>query len=352
MVKNILETGTFRSRAEKIAGSFLPGLTLAMLLLIHFSSFAQSSGRIFVTGAQSDMRIAGKGYFIVHDPMSGDSYFTRQGQFRVDMNGYFITYSGERLECADPLQPNLVHDLNVTQPVWTTAPIDRYWITTAGEFFVHCADGSQGVVGQIVLENFSNPESLGPWLGGLWTWPTNGTSQTSIPGTNGLGTIVTGEFELPLPRLHLSSVEKSGAGSGQGFFADTGLPTDLALFGGGFFMLRDTNSNALYATRAGTFFVDTNGYLVNYAQMRVQGYNDMFLAGTGDIQILPSYDAAWQTGLPTKSFYIDKFGVVIVSLNDGERMAVGQLLLANCPHPESLVFTNFNICAINTNMQT
>ena len=351
MDKNCLETGKIWSRAGKFARGFLPGLALTTLLLLHFSAIAQSAGRVFVTGNPNDLRIAGNGYFMVHDPVAGSYYFTRQGQFQIDPIGYFVNLAGERLECADPLQPNFIYDLNVHKTVWTTAPLERYWITTNGQAWAQCADGSQAIVGQIVLESFSNPESLGAWLNGLWTWPTNGTSQMSLPGTNGLGTIVTGEFELPLPRLHLSAVDHSPADSGPGFFTATGLPTDLALFGSGYFMLRETNSNTLYATRAGAFFVDTNGYLVNFGQMRVQGYTDGSLSATGDIQILPRYDTAWQTGRMTSGFAIDRFGTVNVSLNDGEQLTVGQLLLANCPHPESLTFTNFSVCRIDTNAQ-
>ena len=289
---------------------------------------------------------------MVLDPGTGNDCFTRQGNFWADANGFLVTPTGERLQGSDSLQPGLIFDLNVTRSLWTTAAPDRHWITADGNVHVHCADGSQGVVGQIVLENFANPESLGPWLNGLWTWPTNGTwSQPSAPGTNGLGTLVAGEYEQPVPQLHLGSAQTPMTAFGESFLTMTGIPTDLALAGKGYFMVRDTNSNALYATRAGAFYVDGDGYLVNYAKMRLQGYNDEALTQMGDIQIRATYNNMWVGESPTLSFYVSKWGDITVLLADGETRTVGQILLANYPHPEFLISTNFGVSLINTNDQ-
>lgn len=350
MDKKTLFSEGFRFNAEKFAGSFLPGLLLAAFWLIQSACFAQSSGRVIVTGIPSNMRISGAGYFIVGDPESNEYYFTRQGQFSVDLGGNFVTPTGERLQCADPLLPGFVYDLNIRRRYWTTAEVERFWITPDGQAWSRCADGSQGIVGQILLEKFSNPESLGPWFGGLWTWATNGSIAMSMPGTNGLGIIVPEEIELPLPRLQLTSAKEPSGGVG-GSIADTGIATDLMPTGNGFFVLRDTNSDALYATRAGIFFMDTNGYLINHAHMRVQGYNVEGGTAIGDIQILSSYEHQFSGVVPTQYFNIDRSGRVTVSLLNGEWHTIGRVLLATCPHPESLVFTNFSSARIDMNAQ-
>src|SRR5262245_5831382 len=49
----------------------------------------------------------------------------------------------------------------------------------------------------------------------------------------------------------------------QGALARTAVATDLAVTGNGFFVLRDPISGATFATRAGDFRVDENGYLVS-----------------------------------------------------------------------------------------
>jgi flagellar hook protein FlgE len=58
---------------------------------------------------------------------------------------------------------------------------------------------------------------------------------------------------------------------GQGQIQATGSATDLALTGDGFFILRNSSGNQFY-TRAGQFRLDADGYLVNPAGLKVQGY--------------------------------------------------------------------------------
>jgi flagellar hook protein FlgE len=71
----------------------------------------------------------------------------------------------------------------------------------------------------------------------------------------------------------------------QGAISSTGTNTDLAVSGNGFFIVRDTLSDASYATRDGSFHLDRTGYLVNSAGMRIQGFSDSSLSSRGDIQI-------------------------------------------------------------------
>tara|TARA_B100000614_G_scaffold262851_1_gene299114 strand:+ start:1196 stop:2554 length:1359 start_codon:yes stop_codon:yes gene_type:complete len=64
----------------------------------------------------------------------------------------------------------------------------------------------------------------------------------------------------------------------QGSLQTTGVKSDVAVRGEGFFMLRNGDEN-LY-TRAGAFGVDSEGYLVNPANgMRVQGWNAQTVDG-------------------------------------------------------------------------
>src|SRR5262249_11286222 len=72
---------------------------------------------------------------------------------------------------------------------------------------------------------------------------------------------------------------------GNGTLATTGVQTDLGIGGNGFFVVADPNSGAQYATRAGNFYVDANGYLVTNQGYRVQGFNDSGLSTRGDLKI-------------------------------------------------------------------
>ena len=57
----------------------------------------------------------------------------------------------------------------------------------------------------------------------------------------------------------------------QGALQATGLVTDMAIQGNGFFVMRDASGAQMYS-RAGSFTFDRDGYLVNPAGQRVQAY--------------------------------------------------------------------------------
>lgn len=79
----------------------------------------------------------------------------------------------------------------------------------------------------------------------------------------------------------------------QGSFQTTNIPTDLALDGEGFFMVKD-NQGVTYYTRAGQFRLDANGDLVNVDGMKLQGWkldnNGNMVGALGNINIPYSVD--------------------------------------------------------------
>ena len=78
----------------------------------------------------------------------------------------------------------------------------------------------------------------------------------------------------------------------QGAIKQTGVRTDMAITGEGFFMVKDATTNELFVTRAGDFREDKNGMLVTNDGYRVQGLNKQAPANTtaeqmeiGDIKL-------------------------------------------------------------------
>lgn len=96
----------------------------------------------------------------------------------------------------------------------------------------------------------------------------------------------------------------------QGSFESTANPTDLAIAGNGFFILADprTTGNVFY-TRDGQFMIDKNGYLVNAAGLRVQGWR--IDEDTGDITGAITDIRIDRSSPPVKTSLID----VITNLN-------------------------------------
>lgn len=96
----------------------------------------------------------------------------------------------------------------------------------------------------------------------------------------------------------------------QGSFESTANPTDLAIAGNGFFILRDprTTGNVFY-TRDGQFMIDKEGYLVNAAGLRVQGWR--IDEDTGDITGAITDIRIDRSSPPVKTSLVD----VITNLN-------------------------------------
>jgi flagellar hook protein FlgE len=117
----------------------------------------------------------------------------------------------------------------------------------------------------------------------------------------------------------------------------TGVQTDLGVSGEGFFVVKDVLSGVEFATRAGDFRLDENGYLITNKSMRVQGFSDAALSTQGDLLI----DG---TGRPATSdpaatvvgFNIDAEGKINVRLSDGSEFVRGQVLLQRFSDPSAL----------------
>ncbi len=130
----------------------------------------------------------------------------------------------------------------------------------------------------------------------------------------------------------------------QGPTSSTGVLTDLSVTGPGFFMVKDGASSEQFATRAGDFRLDTNGYLVTNDGLRVQGFNDSALATRGDLQVdgtgRPSTSSA--TAAVT-GFNVDTEGKIQVRLSDGTAFVRGQVLLQNFRDPQALLKQGGNL---------
>jgi flagellar hook protein FlgE len=129
-----------------------------------------------------------------------------------------------------------------------------------------------------------------------------------------------------------------------GSLATTGYQTDLAINGEGFFTVRDPVSGAEFATRAGDFKMDSNGYLTTQTGLRVQGYSDGTLSTIGDLKI----DA---TGRPATSdpaatyagFTVSPQGMIDVHLSDSTDFTRGQILLQTFSDEQALVKEGLNL---------
>lgn len=164
---------------------------------------------------------------------------------------------------------------------------------------------------------------------------------------------------------------------GQGSLTPTGVSTDLGVAGGGFFRVRDPNTNAEFVTRAGDFRVDEEGFLVTQQGLRVQGMiggqisftatedadgKVIFTesgktppAGVGDIRINHELSGAVQNNTSLSdadvlarapamnTFGVDRFGNVNLYLSSGEVYSTGRVLLQEFRDPAALKKEGHNL---------
>ena len=342
----------------------LVGCEFGLLLLILFSGTAdanpppiQASMSFVVTGVTSDLAINGAGYFVVRDPVSGHINATRNGNFTIDENGYFVTADGLRVQGLDDPTLTAIGDVRIDAAGWRlpndpSAVVSSFTILGYGAVQVTFSDGSSAVACQILLQNFQNPSTLmneGNRCFG-WTALAGPLPQIVAPGTTGTGSLLSGFLEQLVPELQLSHYAGPPRSFTQGILIPTSVPTDLGIEGNGFFVLRRTNDNAFFATRAGAFYLDGSGYLVHYSGLRLQGYVDVSASIIGDLRISSAgMPSGWDQTLEVDSFSIDRRGTIAVCLPDGSTFMGGQILLQDCANPDLVARTNFDLYPILTN---
>lgn len=169
-----------------------------------------TQGPINPTGVKTQLAISGQGFFVVKDPSAGVSYVTRDGAFQLDSNGFLISSTGYRVQGYTGTAPyssaSTVGDLQINDATaiaalndtTTPAPTIVDWsIDSAGQINATLSDGTNGAIGQVVLQNFNNPQALQKQGNNLLTYTAAAgpLSSPAAPTTGGLGLIQSGALE-------------------------------------------------------------------------------------------------------------------------------------------------------------
>lgn len=162
-----------------------------------------TQGAIAGTEFDSDLAISGNGFFVVRDTVQNVQYVTRSGDFKVDDSGYLTTNNGQRVQGYSDAGLTTMGDVKIdlTGMPATSDPnagIVSYSIDTQGKINVNLSDGTSFVRGQILLQNFQNPNALIKEGGNLYSGQgAAGPLPTlSAAGTSGLGLIKSKSLEL------------------------------------------------------------------------------------------------------------------------------------------------------------
>jgi flagellar hook protein FlgE len=171
---------------------------------------AYTTGPITTTGNATDLAIGGNGFFIVTDPSTAASYVTRDGQFNRDSAGYLINNTGKRVQgytgpgpytAASPIGDIQINDAAaiaaLNDPFVPAPTILGFNIDSLGQVNVRLSDGVTGVIAQVVLQSFTDPQALLRQGNNLYTYGTNAgpLAAPAAPTSGGLGQIYSGAVE-------------------------------------------------------------------------------------------------------------------------------------------------------------
>jgi len=159
--------------AETVAGGMVPtGVQVGLGTRVTAVQKVFTQGSITETGNDLDMAIEGDGFFKI--TRDGTDYYTRDGSFKRDADGYIVTANGDRL------QPEFAIPTGTT-----TINVD------AGGMLV-AKDQEEQTLGsvQLTLHTFINPAGLKSEGGNLYLESdASGAPTEANPGSNGIGTI-------------------------------------------------------------------------------------------------------------------------------------------------------------------
>jgi flagellar hook protein FlgE len=192
--------------ASNVSGGMTEQVGLGVTTAAITNQYTQ--GAITRTGVQTDLAVAGEGYFVVKDPVSGNVYVTRAGDFHLDQNNYLVTTGGLRVQGYTDLGLTTLGDIQIDATVRPTgadptAAMTSFSIDDLGKITIGLSDGTEYVRGQILMQNFTNPQGLIKAGNNLYSGigaagPLGGSSSpTPAPaGTSGLGQMQSGALEM------------------------------------------------------------------------------------------------------------------------------------------------------------
>jgi flagellar hook protein FlgE len=202
-IANAETTGFKKSRvqfSDIVAGGALANPKSTMGIGSAVQSIAQnfSMGPTEQTGGSVDVAINGDGFFTTKNPVTGQTFYTRDGAFAVNDDGYVLDGIDNRLQIIADGAPagSAPVDLQLPAQNLAGAAFAGVTIATDGAVKVSYADGTNQTMGQIALAQFTTPNGLKQM--GSQTWEATGLSGTpkyGTPGSGSYGNLLSGSLE-------------------------------------------------------------------------------------------------------------------------------------------------------------
>lgn len=139
------------------------------------------NGDTIVTSSQTDLLVDGPGFFVVQTA-AGETRYTRDGHFRVNVDGQLTTQDGSVIQPEIQLDPGDKLEILGDGTIWRTYQTDN------GEESVQA--------GVLSLATFANPGGLVAMGGNVYQSTTaSGEAMLGTPGEGNTGGVVQGALE-------------------------------------------------------------------------------------------------------------------------------------------------------------
>ncbi|EPZ46256.1 flagellar hook-basal body complex protein [Alicyclobacillus acidoterrestris] len=161
-----------------------------------------SQGATDTTDIPTNVLINGNGLFVVKDA-SGDTYYTRAGDFSVDNNDNLVLpngmiaqgWSSTDATSGNPTAGELTN-INLKTLDSNVAANPNVQIGSDGSITVSNTDGTTSVVGYLAIANVPNQDGLEQQGDNLFSVTTaSGPASYSLPGKSNAGTLQSGALE-------------------------------------------------------------------------------------------------------------------------------------------------------------
>jgi flagellar hook protein FlgE len=178
----------------------------------------------------SNLAITGPGFFIVQDPNNATAqYATQDGSFTINKSGFLVSNTGMEVvgyndgPTLSKIGPIQINTANST----STAAMTGFTIGASGIITVTQADGTTFNCGQVLLQNYTNPQALTSVGNNLYSnlAAGGGLATMSTPGNTATGVGAIQSNALELSNVNLSDQMANLIIAQRGFEANSKIVT-------------------------------------------------------------------------------------------------------------------------------
>jgi len=278
-----------------------------------------TQGSIQTTGGNYDAAIDGNGFFVVQDP-TGNTLYTRAGNFQLDANGDLVTTTGQFVQGWNA-ENNVVNTSGAIGNI--TIPSNALQTPSATQNVALTVNLNAAGVANTPSGTFSTTIQAVDSLGVSHTLTFNFT-QSGTPGT--------WNYEVDIPGADLTS-------------GTAGTPSAVATGSVTF----DANGNLTSPIAPATVAIAATGLTDGANDMNIN-WNLATDEGNGTPLITQyaatsAVSAATQDGVPASQVTqvsVANGGAITAQFSNGNQVVIGQLALASISNPDSLIATGQN----------